>query len=71
MTTFSHLATAIGSFFWLLVRGQHRVKPGDFWETKTLYAKQLEQLCLAREGTMGQSQQAMVAACHNRSVDIG
>jgi gamma-glutamyltranspeptidase / glutathione hydrolase len=70
MATFTHLATAIGGFLWLLVRGQYR-KPGGFWDAKTHDAKQLEQLCLARKGTMGQSQHAMVAACFNRSVDIG
>ena len=33
--------------------------------------RKIESSVLKQEGTMGQAQQAMVAACHGRSADIG
>jgi gamma-glutamyltranspeptidase/glutathione hydrolase len=42
-----------------------------YWGTETLEAQQLESQYAAKKGTMGQAPRAMIAACHNRSVNIG
>lgn len=45
--------------------------PATFWGTETLEAQQLTQQLAVKQGTMGRASHAMIAACHNRSVDIG
>lgn len=44
---------------------------GTFWGTETAEAQQLSQQYAGKVGTQGQAAQAMVAACHDRSVAIG
>ncbi|MFI5077432.1 MAG: gamma-glutamyltransferase, partial [Vicinamibacteria bacterium] len=44
---------------------------GTYWGSETAEARQLEQQYAAKRGTMGRAAHAMIAACHNRSVDIG
>jgi gamma-glutamyltranspeptidase/glutathione hydrolase len=42
-----------------------------YWGSETAEAKQLVQQYAAKQGTMGRAPHAMIAACHNRSVEIG
>jgi gamma-glutamyltranspeptidase/glutathione hydrolase len=52
------------------LRGEDE-KPAVFWGTETVEAKQQEAQHQAKKGTEGHAAHAMVAACHNRSVEIG
>ncbi|HQR89061.1 MAG: hypothetical protein B7Y78_00500 [Caulobacter sp. 35-67-4] len=42
-----------------------------FWGTETAEAAALQSLYATKQGTMGVASRAMVAACHDRSVEIG
>ena len=46
-------------------------RPDTFWGSETAEAAALEARDLAKRGTMGVASHAMVAACHDRSVQIG
>jgi gamma-glutamyltranspeptidase/glutathione hydrolase len=52
-------------------RAADSVRPNTFWGGETAEAAALEARDLAKRGTMGAASHAMVAACHDRSVEIG
>lgn len=45
--------------------------PQTFWGTETAEAGALDRLYAPKRGTMGRTSKVMVAACHDRSVEIG
>lgn len=53
------------------VRAAESARPNTFWGGETAEAAALEARDLAKRGTMGAAARAMVAACHDRSVEIG
>jgi gamma-glutamyltranspeptidase/glutathione hydrolase len=60
------LGVAFGS-----AQADERRSPDTFWGGETAQAAALEARDLAKKGTMGVADHTMVAACHDRSVQIG
>jgi gamma-glutamyltranspeptidase/glutathione hydrolase len=73
ITVLSRLAAgvlALGMAFGPAQADERRL-PDTFWGGETAEAAALEARDLAKKGTMGVADHAMVAACHDRSVQIG
>jgi gamma-glutamyltranspeptidase/glutathione hydrolase len=74
ITTLSHLVAGViaaGVVACAPARAAEAPRPGVFWGGETAEAGALEARDLAKRGTMGVASHAMVAACHDRSVEIG
>ena len=70
----SHLVAgliAAGAVSCSPVRAAESLRPNTFWGGETAEAAALEARDLAKRGTMGAASHAMVAACHDRSIEIG
>ena len=65
----------VSSIAWFVstsgVRSEDPAKANVYWGSETAEANELNRQYSTKKGTMGKSQHAMVAACHNRSSDIG
>ena len=74
MTAIRTLMVTLAAFGALLAVPMSRAEdasPQTFWGTETAEAATLEKLYASKAGTMGIASHAMVAACHDRSVEIG